>query len=182
MLPITFTQEILNLCFKLISLGQMSFKIQMFPSASTWDRSSVVVRLIQTFCVMVMFTQRMYQGFVYKIENVSTTQVTQSKGDGGESRVRPQTFRSRWTTLFWWRKATPSRICLMSLFTSSSRKASSSWSDTHWLKISPPAALQQKTHDVGQISCKSVDWPSVMCQCQSILHHSGLQTLKHFNV
>lgn len=36
MLPITFTQEILNLCFKLISLGQMSFKIQMFPSASTW--------------------------------------------------------------------------------------------------------------------------------------------------
>lgn len=127
---------------------------------------------------MVMFTQRMYQGLVYKIGNISTTQVTQSKGDGGESRVCPQTFRSRWTTLFWWRKATPSRICLMSLFTSSSLKASSSWSDTHWLKISPPAALQQKTHDVGQISCKSVDWPSVMCQCQSILHHSGLQTLR----
>lgn len=28
---------------------------------------------------MVMFTQRMYQGLVYKIENISTTQVTQKK-------------------------------------------------------------------------------------------------------
>lgn len=58
----------------------------------------------------------------------------------------PLTLRSRWTMLFWWRKATPSRICFMSLFTSSSVKASSSRSDTHWLKISPPAALRKNTH------------------------------------
>lgn len=57
--------------------------------------------------------------------------------------VSALTFRSRWTMLFWWRKETPSRICLMSLFTSSSLKASSSRSDTHWLKISPPAALHK---------------------------------------
>lgn len=54
------------------------------------------------------------------------------------------TFRSRWTTLLWWRKATPSRICLISLLTSCSLKASSS--DTHWLKISPPAALKEDIH------------------------------------
>lgn len=58
----------------------------------------------------------------------------------------PLTFRSRWTTLFWCRKETPSRICLISLFTSPSLKASSSRSDTHWLKISPPAALHAHTH------------------------------------
>lgn len=54
------------------------------------------------------------------------------------------TLRSRWTTLFRWRKVTPSRICLISLLTSCSLKASSS--DTHWLKISPPAALREKIH------------------------------------
>lgn len=72
-----------------------------------------------------------------------------------------QTFRSRWTTLFWWRKATPSRICLISLLTSCSLKASSS--DTHWLKISPPAALKEKSrtkkNQVVRCHMTSLLWP-----------------------
>lgn len=50
------------------------------------------------------------------------------------------TLRSRCTTLFRCRKATPVRICLANRITSFSVKASS-LSATHWLKISPPAAL-----------------------------------------
>lgn len=50
------------------------------------------------------------------------------------------TLKSRCTTLFRCRKATPVRICLANRITSFSVKASSS-SATHWLKISPPAAL-----------------------------------------
>lgn len=54
------------------------------------------------------------------------------------------TFRSKWTTLLRWRKATPVRICRTSRMTSSSVNASSSSSATHWLKISPPAALRDR--------------------------------------
>lgn len=88
--------------------------------------------------------------------------------------VCPQTFRSRWTTLFWWRKATPSRICLMSLFTSSSLKASSSRSDTHWLKISPPAALQHTIQKRSNILSGPLQWRGLhtvrdkhfLCNCR----------------
>lgn len=62
------------------------------------------------------------------------------------------TFRSRWTTLFLWRKAMPSRICLIRRFTSSSSKASS-LSATHRLKISPPAALQMQTQNIIHDTC-----------------------------
>lgn len=94
--------------------------------------------------------------------------------------ARPLTFRSRWTTLFWWRKETPSRICLMSLFTSSSLKASSSLSDTHWLKISPPAALHTHTHGrtKGHTSDYSANMfkyvPFEILQCKNIVDQSGL--------
>lgn len=54
------------------------------------------------------------------------------------------TLRSRCTTLFRCRKATPVRICLANRITSFSVKASS-LSATHWLKISPPAALSGET-------------------------------------
>lgn len=63
----------------------------------------------------------------------------------GSNRSQGLTLRSRCTMLFLWRKETPSRICLINLFTSSSLKASSR-SATHWLKISPPAALWTHTH------------------------------------
>lgn len=59
----------------------------------------------------------------------------------GRRALGPLTFRSRCTTLFRCRKATPLRICLASRITSFSVKASS-LSATHWSKISPPAALQ----------------------------------------
>lgn len=57
------------------------------------------------------------------------------------------TFRSRCTTLLRCRKATPDRICLANRITSFSVKASSALSATHWLKISPPAALEEKTEE-----------------------------------
>ena len=91
------------------------------------------------------------------------------------------TFRSRWTTLFWCRKETPSRICLISLFTSPSLKASSSRSDTHWLKISPPAALRAHTHththtqrDGGHQSTTQT------LSCKNIVDPSALQARVHF--
>lgn len=65
------------------------------------------------------------------------------------------TFKSRWTTLLWWSRCTPSNICLIRRVIWPSGSSSS---DTQWSNISPPAALTQRQNVFFTPNSTTIPW------------------------